>query len=565
MEYLILAKIYEKLEKTSAKLEKTRILAELFSKTPRDDLPKVVLLSQSLVYPPYTQMEVGIATQLMMRAISKATGYSVREIEELYKKFGDLGSAAEECAKKKKQLTFFKKKLTIDFVFKTLQELGKITGEKSQEKKLSILSGLLLNAEPLEIRYIVRTVLGELRIGVAEGIVRDAIAQAFLIPKGIEKEKAIEAVEYAWNILSDFGEVARIAKEEGIEGLKKVKPVLGRPIQVMLGLKAESIEEVLKRHPKVIVEFKYDGLRMQCHKKGEKVWIFTRRLENITKQFPDVVELIKKYIKAKECIIEGEAWPIDRKTGKPLPFQKLSQRIQRKYDIEKMMREIPVQLNLFDCVYVDGKLLIDKPLHERFKILSSIVKEVSGKLMLAERIVTGNLKEIEEFYHKALRLKQEGVFLKNPDSPYIFGRHVGGWYKIKPTMETLDLVIIGATWGEGRRAKWLSSYVLACRDPDTGKFLACGMMGTGLTEEQFDMMTKILKPLIIKEKGREVKVKPKIVVEVGYQEIQKSPNYESGFALRFPRLIRVRNDKGPREADTIQRIKHLYETQGKAG
>lgn len=563
MEYLTLARTYEKLEKTSAKLEKTRILAELFSNTPTEDLPRVVLLSQSLVYPPYIQMEVGIATQLMTRAISKATGYSVREIEELHKKFGDLGSAAEECAKKRKQLTFFKKKLTIEFVFKTLQELGKITGEKSQEKKLSILSSLLLNAEPLEMRYIVRTILGELRIGVAEGIVRDAIAQAFLISKGVEKTEAGEAVEYAWNILSDFGEVARIAKEEGIKGLKRVKPVLGRPIQVMLGLKAESIEEVLKRHPKVVVEFKYDGLRMQCHKKGEKVWIFTRRLEDITKQFPDVVELIERRIKAKECIIEGEAWPIDRKSGKPLPFQKLSQRIQRKYNIEKMVKEIPVQLNLFDCVYVDGELIIDKPLQERFKILSSIVEEVPRKLMLAERIFTGNPKEIEEFYHKALRLKQEGVFLKNPDSPYIFGRHVGGWYKIKPTMETLDLVIVGATWGEGRRAKWLSSYVLACRDPDTGKFLTCGMMGTGLTEEQFDMMTKILKPLIIKEKGREVEVKPKVVVEVGYQEIQKSPNYESGFALRFPRLIRVREDKGPREVDTIQRVKRLYAVQGR--
>ncbi len=565
MKYIDLANVYENLEKTSSKIGKTRILAEFFRKTPKEILYKVVLLSQSLVYPPYKQIELGIATQLMIRAITRATGFSTKEIEELYKKFGDLGLAAEHCVRNKRQKTFFKKELTISFVFDKLQELGRITGEKSQDKKLSILSGLLLNAEPKEARYLVRTILGELRIGVAEGIVRDAIVEAFLIPKGIRKEEGVKWVEYAWNILSDFGEVALIAKEEGIEGLKKVKPVLGRPMQVMLGLKAESIEEVLKRHPRVIVEFKYDGLRMQCHKKKDEVWIFTRRQEEVTKQFPDVVESIRKHVKAEECIIEGEAWPIDKKTGKPMPFQKLSQRIQRKYDIEKMVEEIPVQLNLFDIVYLNGELLIDKPLKERRKILESIIEQVPGKIMLAEMIETSDLKEIEEFYHKALSLKQEGVFLKNPESPYIFGRHVGGWYKIKPTAETLDLVIVGATWGEGKRAKWLSSYVLACRDPDTGKLLTCGMMGTGLTEEQFEEMTRLLKPLIVKEKGREVWVKPKIVVEVGFQEIQVSPHYESGYALRFPRLVRVRFDKSPMEADTIERLKRLFQTQGKAG
>lgn len=565
MEYKILADCYEKLEKISSKLMKTRILAELYSSCSPEDVYKVVLLTQSRVFPKYVDIELGVGTQLAIRAISRATGFSASQVENMFKELGDLGLVAEKCVKNKKQVTLFKKTLTIDYVFRRLQEIGKATGEKSQDKKLMILSELLLNSEPKEARYIIRTVLGELRIGVAEGIVRDAIAEAFLVSKSVPKEKAIEAVDYAWNILSDFGEVAEIALKEGLEGLKKVKPVLGRPIQVMLGLKAESIEEVLKRHSVVIVEFKYDGMRAQIHKKGEKVWIFTRRQENVTNQFPDLVEYVRQYVKAKECIIEGEAWPIDPKTKNPLPFQKLSQRIHRKYDIHKMMKEIPVQLNLFDIVYLNGETLFDKPLKERIKVLDSIVEQTPGKIMIAERIITGNLKEIEEFYHKALRLKQEGIMIKNPDAPYIFGRHVGGWYKIKPTMETLDLVIIGATWGEGKRAKWLSSYVLAVRDPDTGKFLSCGMMGTGLTEDQFQNMTKILKPLIIKEEGRNVIIKPKIVVEVGYQEIQKSPNYESGYALRFPRLIRVRDDKGPEEADTIQRLVELYKSQGREG
>jgi len=230
-----------------------------------------------------------------------------------------------------------------------------------------------------------------------------------------------------------------------------------------------------------------------------------------------------------------------------------------------MMKKIPIQLNLFDATYVDGKKLFDTPFIERRKILESIVEEIPEKLQLAKEIITDDLKKAEEFYHEALNAKQEGVFLKVLDSKYVFGRHVGGWYKIKPIMETLDLVIVAAMWGEGKRANWLSSYVLAVRDPDTGSFLPCGMMGTGLTEDQFEEMTQKLKPLITSEKGKTVEVKPKIVVEVAYQEIQKSPNYESGYALRFPRLVRVRVDKSPEEADTIERLIDLYKSQGKEG
>jgi len=505
---------------------------------------------------------------MMIRAISKATGFSTAKVEEIFKKTGDLGLTAEECVKSRKQIPLVKKKLTVDLVFKNLQKLPFITGVGSQDKKLDLIVQLLISAKPKEARYITRTILGELRVGVAEGIIRDAIIKAFLLKKEAskkEKEEKTAIVEYAWNILSDFGEVARIAKEEGIKGLKKVKVQLGRPIQVMLGEKAESIKEVVDEFGKIAAEHKYDGMRCQIHKKGDKIWLFTRRQENVTKQFPDLVEFCKKGIKAKECIVEGEVLGIDPKTGSPLPFQVLSQRIHRKYDIEKMVKEIPIQIHLFDIVYLEGKELFDKPFRERRKILERTIKVIPGKFELAKQIITGDVKKLEKFYQQALKENQEGLMLKVLDSPYVFGRHVGTMYKIKPIMETLDLVIVGATWGVGSRANWLSSYVLACRDPDTGKFLPCGMMGTGLTEEQFENMTKILKKLIEEEKGREVKIKPKVVVEVAYQEIQKSPNYESGFALRFPRLVRIRDDKGPSEADTIQRVRELYKSQGKRG
>jgi len=568
MNYSVLAETYEKLENVSAKLKKTEILADLFKKTPSDELTKVVLLAQGVVYPKFMQQELGVANQMMMRAISKATGFKQEEIINKFKKTGDLGLVAEECIKSRKQAILLKRGLTTDKVFDNLRRLSSITGEGSQDKKLALVAELLVSASPKEAKYIVRTTLEELRIGVAEGLIRDAIFKAFLYKEGMKKEEKDEiicVIENAWDLHPDYGEIAKIAKERGIKGLKNVRLELGKSIQVMLGEKAESIEDVVKEFGKVIAEYKYDGMRCQIHKKDNKIWVFTRRLEDVTRQFPDIVELSKNGLKTRECIVEGEALAIDSKTGFPLPFQILSQRIQRKYEIEKIMKEIPVQINLFDVVYINGENLFDKPLLQRRKILEKIVRPLKGKFQLTKMIFTDYIKKLEKFYKEALDARQEGLFLKIPSSKYIFGRHVGGWYKIKPIMETLDLVILGATWGEGVRSKWLSSYVLACREPDTGEFLPVGMMGTGLTEEQFEDTTRKLKPLIEKEKGREVEIKPKIVVEVAFQEIQKSPKYKSGLALRFPRLIRIRSDKSADEADTLVRVEKLYKSQGKVG
>jgi len=306
-------------------------------------------------------------------------------------------------------------------------------------------------------------------------------------------------------------------------------------------------------------------MRAQIHKKGNDIWIFTRRLEDVTKQFPDLVELCRKGLKSKECIVDGEALGINVKTNEPLAFQQLSQRIQRKYDIEEIAKQIPIQMNLFDILYLNGEMLFDKKFSERRKILEKSVKIIPKKFQLAKQIVSDDVKIIDKFYKEALAAKQEGLFLKVLDSQYVFGRHVDGWYKIKPIMESLDLVIIGATWGEGARTKWLSSYVVAVKDANTGKFLECGMMSTGLTEEEYESMTKTLQPLISKSKGRAVEIRPKVVVEVGYQEIQKSPTYESGYALRFPRLIKIRYDKGAEDADTIERLESLFKSQGRAG
>ena len=568
MDYSLLADHYEKLESVSSKLKKTEILAELFKKIQTDELADAVLLVSGRIFPSFSQLELGVAGQMMIKAISKASGFSQEDVEEKFKNTGDLGLAAEECFSSRKQTTLLKKKLTIVSVFENLKKLPFISGGGSQEKKIQLISELLVSAKPKEAKYIVRTIIGDLRVGVAEGLIRDAIVDAFLLEPGMSKEKKDEVtdvVDYSWNLLSDYGQISVIAKEKGIEGLKKVKVQLGNPIQVMLSEKAESIKEVIDKYGKIAIETKYDGMRAQIHKKKNQIWIYTRRLEDVTKQFPDLVELCLKSLNPDECIVEGEVLAIDKKTNTPMPFQTLSQRVQRKYEIEQMSKQIPIQMNLFDILYLDGKMLFDKPLTERREILEKQVKIIPKKFQLARNLITDDLKKAEKFYKEALADRQEGAMIKVLDSHYVLGRHVDGWIKIKPVMETLDLIVIGATWGEGTRTNWLTSYLLACRDDKSEKFLEVGMMSTGLSEEEYKMMTSTLKPLIKEEKGRTVKVTPKIVIEVKYQEIQKSPTYESGFALRFPSLEKIRFDKGLEDVDTIQRIKKLYESQGRVG
>lgn len=561
MDYSVLAGTYERLESEPSKLKKAEILADLFARTPKDELEKVVLLMRGTVFPGYSQLELGIADKLVIKAVARATGFAEDGVVEKFKTTGDLGLAAEACLKSKKQVSFSKRSLTVDFIFSDLRKLAEMTGGGSQDRKLDLISEMIVSAKPVEARYIIRTVLSNLRIGVMDAMIKNAIVSAFLSSE--DRKKASDAVEYALNIIADFGEVATIAKERGIEGLSGSRIDVGKPVQVMLAEKGESIEEILKKYKRVAIEWKFDGMRAQVHKKGGEVLIFTRRLEDVTRQFPDLVDLVKKSVTSDDCVIEGELLAINKENGEPMPFQVLSQRVKRKHDIKKMADEIPIQMNFFDAIYVDGALLINTPFGERRKTLERIVRPINGKIQLAKQITTEDLKDAEKFYKSALDAKQEGIMLKVLDSSYVFGRHVDGWIKIKPVMETLDLLIVGAVWGEGARANWLTSFALACRDPGSGKLLECGMMSTGLTEDEYEEMTKTLKPLITGESGKEVKVKPEIIVEVAYQEIQKSPTYSSGFALRFPAFKNLRPDKD--DADTIDRVRKLYASQGRSG
>ncbi len=561
MEYEALAGVYERLEKESSKLGKTSIIADFIKRLSGEELEMAIHLLQGRVFPTWSDKEVGIATLLMVKAISSSTGFSAEDINRKFRDRGDLGLVVEELVEGRRQSTLFSRTLMIVRVFETLRKLADTEGKGSQSMKFRLVSELLNSASPKEAKYIVRTVLGELRIGVAEGIVRDAIAEAFFPTEG--KKDVVNAVEWAFFMKGDYAEVAAIAKEKGLDALRKVSVEIGRPVQVLLAEKAPSLEKALETYDNPVLEFKYDGMRIQIHKKGERTWLYTRKLENVTRQFPDIVRMCKKGIKASNCIVEGEVIVMDS-GGRPQPFQFLSQRIQRKYDIDDVAEKMPVQVNLFDVIHLGGEDLFGKRFGERREILEGMIKEERGIFQLSRQLRTKDLKKAEAFYREALKSGHEGLIVKNLDSLYQPGRRVaGGWLKVKPTMENLDLVIIGGTWGTGKRAGWLGSLILGCRD--NGGFLQCGMIGTGIKEKgegvTFESLMKLLKPLIESENGSVVRIKPKVVVEVAYEEIQKSPNYDSGYALRFPRVVRIRFDRKAVDADALERIERLYGMQ----
>ncbi|MDD5417387.1 MAG: ATP-dependent DNA ligase [Candidatus Nanoarchaeia archaeon] len=552
MDYLKLAELNEKLESTSKRLEQTSLITEFIKSASKENLRPVVLMVLGNVYPSYSRKKIGIADKIMIKAIASTSGRSEKEIVKIFKKTGDLGAVAEQVLKDKKQATLFSKKLSISDVFEDIKKIADFEGKGTVDKKISIIKKLLANASPVEAKHIARLVIGTTRMGVGEGIVRDAIAGAF----NVDSKK----VENAENILNDYGGVAEIAKLEGDKGLESIKLELFKPSKVLLAQRVESIEELFKRTGEPAdLEYKYDGFRVLIHKKGDKVKLFTRRLEDVTKQFPDVVEYSNKYIKDSRCIMDSEVIGIEPKTGRWLPFQKISQRIKRKYDIKKIVKEIPVIVNVFDVLMINGKSLLKTPLKERIKLIEENITQEKNRFVIAKRIISSDEKEVRKFFMESLALGNEGIMGKNLNSIYEPGLRVGYWVKLKPAMEPLDLAITGADWGKGKRAQWLASFDISCRKQD--EFKRIGKMGTGLTDENFKKLTKELKPYIIREKGTHVDIIPKIVVEVGYEEIQESPTYESGYALRFPKLLQIRYEKDVSEVDDIEKIKSLYSHQ----
>ncbi len=569
--------VCKEIEGISSSLEITAVVSSLLRRISEGDDPDTELSIVSRfvmgkVFPDWSAVELGVGPSLLYESISRTAGVPVRQIKQLIRETGDVGEAAKVALEKgaaesqTTQTTFLDftdaggaggsggeerdgdgegggggsgadGRLTIVEVFGRMLSIAQASGKGSQQIKIKNLQYLFGTASPGESRYIARIVLEELRIGVGEGIVRNAIAQAF--------GEDVGAVERSYMLINDLGEVAVTAFHHDLE---QVSIRIGRPIKMMLA-QIGGFGDVTGGYA---AEWKFDGARVQIHKDGDDVRIFSRRLEDVTKSLPDVVNLIKSQVTANQAILDGEVVATGP-DGKPLAFQEIMRRFRRKYKVSAMAEKIPLHLNLFDIMYLDGDALIDDALHLRRERLESVVRP-HARLRAAEQVVTDDPGVAHAVYQAALDAGHEGIMLKNPDSVYSPGKRGKNWLKIKPIMETLDLVVVGADWGEGRRANLIGSYMLACYDPDTAEFLEIGRVGTGITDEQLSELTNLFSQYIISEEGRAIELQPAVVFEIAYEEIQKSPHYASGYALRFPRLVRVRFDKTPEDADSIERV-----------
>lgn len=547
------AEFCSEIERISSTLELASRIANFIQGIEDDeDLYNVVLFMMGKIYPPWDEREVGIGTGLIYEALRKSTGFKKEQIEEIVRRTGDMGLSSEEILQKKEQTTlpeiYSEEETTIKLLRESFDEMSGLTGKNSQKRKIQLLFKIYNISSPIEARYLTRLILGEMRLGVGEGIVRDAIAEAWKINA--------EMVERAYMITNDYGRVAKVAKNEGEEGLKEMRIELHTPVRMMLAQVAENMEEELKKMEKAGIEWKFDGSRVQVHWGNGKVTIYSRRLEDVTKALPEIVREVKENVK-EDIILDGEVVAIG-KNGRPMSFQHILKRFRRKYDVEEMVEKVPLIAQFFDVLYADGKEVIDLPLEERRKILESSMKDMEI-IRVARQDVTSSYEEVQKVYSEALSAGHEGAMLKNLKSAYIPGKRGKHWLKLKASVESLDLVVIGGEWGEGKRSHLLSSYELACNDPVSGDLIPVGRVATGFTEEQLEEFTEMFRPLIEYQEGKKAVLQPKIVFEVGYQEIQTSPKYKGGYALRFPRFVRMRDDKDVEEADTLERVARLFE------
>ena len=583
MRYAVIAEAYEKIESTTKRLEMTDLLVELLKNTPKDAIDKVVYLTQGKIYPDFVGLEIGVAEKLATKALARACGRKESEIEEDIKRTGDIGETAQILVANKKQTTLLshlQQPLDVEKVYGTLDKMAKASGSGAVDSKTVLLAGLLADATPREAKYVMRTVTGNLRLGIADMTVLDALAIAY----GGGKE-ARELVERAYNISSDLGRVAKVVAEKGLSGIKKFQVLVGEPIRPMLAERLSSPEEILEKlGGKCIAEYKYDGERIQAHKKGNEVVLFSRRLENISSQYPDAIESIKNYVKAEDAILEAECVAMDTDTGEMRPFQELMHR-RRKYGIQKAMKEYPVSLFMFEALYVDGKDLTLKPYPIRRQALENSIKE-SNTVKTAQYLITNNAKELEKFFLEAIEQGCEGLVCKSiaEDSVYQAGARGWLWIKYKrdyksEMTDTVDLVVVGAFHGRGKRAGTYGALLLAAYNSGKDVFETVTKCGTGFTDEDLAKLPKMLQKHRINHKHPRVQsiieadvwFEPVIVLEVLGAEITLSPIHVcamdvirkgSGLAIRFPRFTgNYRLDKAAEDATTAKEIVEMYKSQ----
>ena len=580
MDFSIVAEIFEKMENTTKRIELTNILVELLKKTPKKIIPNAVYLLQGIIRPNFEGVELGIAEKLAIRAISKSAGLPIKKIEDDYRECGDLGLTASNMLKIKTQTTFTTEKITVERVYETLFKIAKLEGKGSQDLKMKHISSLLNDATPLEAKFVLKILLGTLRLGIAENTVMDALAIAFT-----GKKENREQIENAYNVSSDLGKVSLIVATDGIDEIKKFKISLFSPIRPMLADRVQSEKDVIKKMPEQFAaEYKLDGERVQIHKQSDKIILFSRRLENITQYYPDIVENIGKSLNVNEGIFEAEIVPINENTGDFLPFQELMHR-RRKYKLDEAVSQYPITVNFFDVLYFDKKDCLNLEYSERRKILEQIIHEDNFS-KLVPMLFVKNENEIEDFLENSINAGCEGLMLKTPSAPYRAGTRGSNWLKLKREYrnelgDSFDLIVIGAYFGRGRRTGLYGTLLLATYNPEKDNFPSICKVGTGFTDESLDQLYQILSNNVTLKKNSRIVSKmeadvwfePKLVLEIVGSEITLSPIHKtgldlirksSGFALRFPKFTgKIRYEKAVEDASTAEEVLALYKGQSK--
>ena len=577
MKYLELAEFYKKIEETTSRIEMTNALVELFKAIPKGLVDKVVYLSIGKIAPEYTGLDYNFSSKSAIKALSVVLGIDEHQIERKVIETGDLGEAGYQLYKEKGIQP--KEQLTVEEVYNTLRKIAETTGYGSTKKKLDLFISLISKASPLEVKYLLRTIIERLRLGIGDNTIMDALAIAFT---GSKENRTY--IERAYNLTSDLGYVAKILVEKGLEGVKKIKIQIGRPIRPMLAERLSIPEFILKKlGGKAGAEYKYDGERIQVHRKGDEFHLFSRRLENITHQFPDLIEFMKESI-PEECIIELECVVIDPSSGEIQPFQMLMNR-RVKYVTRFHIMMYPVAGFIFDIMYLNGKDLTLKSYPERRKTLEKEIK-TTDRIKLATRKIVNNTEELESFFHEAIENGCEGLVCKSlaKDSIYQAGKRGFLWIKYKRDYsshlaDTLDLVVVGAFYGQGQRAGYFGSLLMACYDPETDQFKTVCKVGSGFTEDDFKKLDELLKPHQIEHKHPRVNAilsadiwyEPYLVLEITGAELTLSPVHtcawdkiklNRGLGLRFPRFTgRYRFDKRPEDATTEAEIIEMYKNQ----
>jgi DNA ligase-1 len=580
LKYSIIADEYEKIEGTTKRLEMTNVLVGLLKNAPENLIDKIVYLTQGRLYPEFVALEIGVAEKLAIRALSRAFGIKESMIEEDIKKTGDIGETAQNLATKKKQSTFFTQPLTVEKVYQTLDKIAKTSGPGAVDKKTSILAGLLSDASPKEAKYILRMATGNLRLGIADMTVLDALAIAY----GGGKESR-ELIERAYSISSDLGRVAKTVTEKGLEGIKQFQVSVTEPIRSMLAERLSSSEEILEKlGGKCAAEYKYDGERIQAHKIGDHVILFSRRLEDISDQYPDVAKLVKSSLKVNAAVVEGECVAIDLETNEMRPFQELMHR-RRKYGIKEAIEEYPISFFMFDLLYADGKDLTQEPYPARHKMLEGIA-ETNDRIQLAKNIIVSAADKLEKFFLEAIEDGCEGLVCKSIAEDSIYQAGARGWLWIKykrdyksEMKDTVDLVTVGAFHGRGKRAGAYGALLLASYYRKSDTFQTVTKCGTGFKDEDLAKLLQILDKIKISHKHPRVQstldadvwFEPSLVLEILGAEITLSPIHTcamnsirkgSGLAIRFPRFTgNYRIDKAPEDATSSTEIVEMYQNQ----